>query len=58
MTSKNAMTIKHLKLACRHLDEMTASGVTVNLAIGTLELFVDVYSKLIVIDNASPHHVD
>ena len=36
---------------------MTAAGVTENLAIRTLEIFADVYAKLAVGGNASPHHV-
>jgi hypothetical protein len=58
MPSKNAITIEQLKLACRHVQEMIDSGVTENLAIRTLELFADVYAKLIVVGNASPHQVD
>lgn len=57
MTSKNAITIEQLKVACRHVEEMVSAGVTENLAIRTLELFADVYAKLRVIGNASPHHV-
>lgn len=56
--SKNAITIDQLELACRHVEEMIAAGVTENLAIRTLELFADVYAKLHVVGNASPHHVD
>ncbi len=36
---------------------MIDAGVTENLAIRTLELFADVYAKVQVIGNASPHHV-
>ena len=56
--SKNAITIDQLRIACRHVEEMRAAGVTENLAIRTLELFADVYAKLRVVGNASPHHVD
>jgi hypothetical protein len=56
--SKNAITVDQLKLACRHVEEMMAAGVTENLAIRTLELFADVYAKLHVIGNTSPHHVN
>ncbi|MDD5585680.1 MAG: hypothetical protein PHY92_01825 [Alphaproteobacteria bacterium] len=56
--SKNAITIDQLKLACHHVEEMITAGVTENLAIRTLELFGDVYAKLQVVGNASPHHVD
>jgi hypothetical protein len=55
--SKNAITIDQLRLACHHVEEMIAAGVTENLAIRTLELFADVYAKLHMGGNASPHHV-
>ena len=56
--SKNAVTIEQIKLACRHVNEMKAAGVTENLAIRTLELFADVYAKLHMGGTATPHHVD
>jgi hypothetical protein len=56
--SRNAVTIAQLELACRHTEEMMAAGVTENMAIRTLELFVDVYAKLHIGGAASPHHVD
>lgn len=56
--SKNALSIDHLKLACRHVEEMMEAGVTENLAIRTLELFVDVYAKLHNGGSATPHHVN
>jgi len=56
--SKNAVTIEHLELACRHVKEMIEAGVTENLAIRTLELFTDVYAKLRIGGSATPHHVD
>jgi hypothetical protein len=55
--SKNAITIDQLKLACRHVHELMAAGVTENLAIRTLELFADVYAKFRVVGNTSPHNV-
>lgn len=58
MMSKNAVTIDQLTLACRHVEEMKAAGVTENLAIRTLETFADVYAKLYKGGTASPHHVD
>ena len=54
--SRNAVSIKHLKLACRHVDEMVRAGVTENHAIRILELFVDVYSKLYKGGSATPHN--
>ena len=55
--SKNAITIEQLHLACRHVQEMMASGVTENLAIWTLELFGDVYAKLHGGGSATAPHV-
>lgn len=55
--SKNAQTIDHLSLACRHVEEMKAAGVTENLAIRTLELLADVYAKRHMGGSATPHHV-
>ena len=42
---KNRISIEHLKLACRHVQELIAAGVSENLAIRTLELFADVYAS-------------
>jgi len=56
--SKNTITIAQLELACRHVKEMIDADVTENLAIRSLELFADVYAKLLTGGNASPHHVD
>lgn len=56
--SKNDITLEQLALACRHVREMMAVGVTENLAIRTLELFADVYAKLLTGGSATPHHVD
>ena len=55
--SKNRVTIKHLILACKHVKELMAAGVTENHAIRTLELFTDVYAKLHAGGSATPHHV-
>jgi hypothetical protein len=55
--SKNLVTIEHLSLACKHVCEMRAIGVTENSAIRTLELFADVYAKLHMGGSATPHHV-
>jgi hypothetical protein len=56
--SKNRLTVEHLRIACRHVDELIAAGVTENLAIRTLELFSDVYAKMLNGGSATPHHVD
>ena len=55
--SKNRHTIEHLKVACRHVQELMAVGVTENHAIRTLELLSDFYAKLILEGPAAPHHV-
>jgi hypothetical protein len=55
--SKNAISIDQLKLACRHVEEMRAAGISENLAIRSLELFADVYAKLHGGGRAAPHHV-
>jgi len=52
--SRNRHTIEHLRIACRHVDELVAAGVTENLAIRTLELFADVYAKTHTGGSASP----
>jgi hypothetical protein len=56
--SKNKPTIEHLKLACRHVQELMAAGVTENLAIRTLEVFADIYGKMHHGGSATPHHVE
>jgi hypothetical protein len=55
--SVNSITLAQLKLSCRHTEEMLRAGVTENMAIRTLELFVDVYSKILMGGSATPHHV-
>jgi hypothetical protein len=54
--SKNRLSINQISIACRHVDELTAAGVSENLAIRTLELFADVYAKLYHGGSATPHH--
>ncbi|MEO9167852.1 MAG: hypothetical protein ABI230_05565 [Aestuariivirga sp.] len=56
-SSVNRVTIEHLKIACRHVQEMMAAGMTENHAIRLLELFADVYAKLHNGGSAVPHHV-
>jgi hypothetical protein len=55
--SKNAITAEQIYLACRHVEELLAAGVTENLAIRTLELFVDVFATIWAGGSATPHHV-
>jgi hypothetical protein len=52
--SKNRSTIEHLRIACRHVDELVAAKVSENLAISTLELFADVYAKLLTVVRRRP----
>lgn len=56
--SKNRPSIEHLKIACRHVQELIAAGVTENHAIRTLELFSDVYAKMHSGGSATPHHAN
>jgi len=55
--SKNQPTLKHLNMACRHIEEMVKAGMTENHAIRLLELFADVYAKLKNGGSATPHSV-
>jgi len=54
--SKNAVTIEQLKIACRHVRELTNAGMTPNLAIRNLEQFVNIYAKFKTLGHASPDH--
>lgn len=56
--SKNAPTIKQIKIACRHVVELMNAGMTENLAIRHLELFSNGYAKYRLVGNANPDHVD
>jgi len=55
--SKNKITITQLEISCRHVQEMQAADVTENFAIRTLELFADVYAKVLMGGSVIPHHV-
>jgi hypothetical protein len=55
---KNSLTVEQITVACRHVDELIAAGITENLAIRTLELFIDVYANLLIYKQPGPHHVD
>lgn len=55
--SVNGINVDHIKIACRHVEELMEAGVTENLAIRTLELFVDVFGKIEMGGSATPHHV-
>lgn len=53
--SRNQVTIEQLQIACGHVQELRAAGMTENLAIRTLELLTDVYAKLAAGGSATPH---
>ena len=55
LMSINALTVSQITLMCRQVDELIAAGVTLNLAIRTLETAVDSAAKNMVLGNASPH---
>jgi hypothetical protein len=55
--SVNSITIDHLNLACRHVDEMREVNIRENLAIRILEHWVEIYSKLYTGMSASPNSV-
>lgn len=56
--SKNQITLEQLNLACKHVLELRAAGMTENLAIRNLELFANVYAKLKIVGTASPDRAD
>lgn len=43
--SKNTITIKQLKILCRHVKELRGAGFTKNIAIRLLELCANIYAK-------------
>ena len=53
--SVNALGVDQLRIMCRHIDELLAAGVSLNLAIRTLETAVDAAAKHMLLGNASPH---
>ena len=55
--SVNTISIDHIMLACRHMSEMQKSGLTENMSVRTLELFTDLYAKMLKGGTATPHHV-
>jgi hypothetical protein len=56
--SKNAPTIRQIKLTCRHVIELVDAGMTENLAIRNLELYANIYAKYLILGNTNPDHVD
>lgn len=57
-TSINDVSIDQLQIACRHVLELMAAGLTENMSIRTLELLADVHAKRFCGGSATPHHVD
>ncbi|WP_095012677.1 hypothetical protein [Tsuneonella mangrovi] len=56
--SINALTADQIGLMCRQVDELVDAGVSLNLAIRTLETAVDTTAKHLILGNASPHSAD
>jgi hypothetical protein len=56
--SQNVVTIQQLEMACRHVVELMASGVTENSAVKTLHRLIDVYCKRRLLGYMSPDHAD
>ena len=44
--TKNVITIKHIDVACRHVDEMRAVGISESLSIRILEILVEHYATI------------
>ena len=53
--SKNKKSLQQIALACKHFHEMRNVGVSENHAIRTLELFCDVYAKVVTDGTSIPH---
>ena len=56
--SKNTITIKQLKILCRHVKELRNAGFTENIAIRLLELGADIYAKDRLMGTTNPNHAD
>ncbi len=56
--SKNTITIKQLKILCRHVRELMDAGFTENHAIRPLELGANVYAKDRSMGTINPDHAD
>ena len=56
--SKNALTVEQIAMMCGHVDEMMDAGITLNLAIRSLETAVDATAKHLKVGHASPHSVN
>ncbi len=56
--SKNTITIKQLKILCRHVNELRDAGCTENIAIRPLELGANIYAKDRIMGTTNPDHAD
>ena len=54
--SKNALTVEQIKLACRHVDELTEAGFSENFAIRSLEIYANYYAKHRLLGRVAPDH--
>ena len=52
--SKNDITIEQLNISCHHVKELERVGMTENFGIRNLELFADIYAKLLIFGRATP----
>jgi hypothetical protein len=55
--SINAVTFNQLEVACRHVDELMATGMTKNLAIRNLQEYVNRYGKMRELGRIGPDDV-
>ncbi len=56
--SKNTITIKQLKILCRHVKELRDAGFTENFAIRLLELCANTYAKEQIMGINAVDHAD
>ena len=57
VSSVNALSIEQIAMMCRHVDEMLDAGITLNMAIRSLETAIDATAKHSNVGHASPHAV-
>ncbi|MEK7134094.1 MAG: hypothetical protein AAB804_03420 [Patescibacteria group bacterium] len=56
--SKNTITIKQLRILCRHVKELRNAGFTENIAIRPLELCANIYAKDRNVGTTNPDNAD
>ena len=56
--SKNTISIKQLRILCRHVRELVDAGFTENIAIRPLELCANIYAKDRNMGTTNPDHAD